>query len=212
MFGLRSSIRLIKENILLYKRINLIVYGTILLGMFVTYLKPSLHTYIIDLVEKDLQSTVVGRFVARMYDEGHLWSAALVTVVVNVSVGTLLTVSLPSLIIPYSGFALMLYRAFIWGCLIAPPEKKAMIDAIPHFITLIIEGQAYIVALLPVLLHGRSVNLLKQAGGIKEWLKTGINVHGRILPLNFVILLVAGIWEAYEVINLLPSPAKKYGH
>ncbi|PWN36791.1 uncharacterized protein FA14DRAFT_159156 [Meira miltonrushii] len=212
MLGIGISIRLIKQNANAFKKINFIFYGTILLGMFTVYLKPSLHTYIVDLIEKDLQSTSVGRYVARMYDEGHLYRAAASTFAVNVLVGSLLTVTLPSFIIPYSGLGLILYRTFLWGCFIAPPEKKAMIEAIPHFITLIIEGQAYVVAALPVLLHGRQSKVLYQTGGVKAWLRDGLGLHARALPLVCAILFFAGIWEAYEVIHLLPPSAKKYGH
>lgn len=212
MLGISISIRLIKQNANAFKKINFIFYGTLILGMFAVYLKPSLHTFILDAIERELQSTSIGRYVARMYDEGHLYRAAASTFAVNVLVGSLLTITLPSLILPYSGLGLILFRAFVWGCFIAPPEKEAMIEAIPHFITLIIEGQAYIVAALPVLLHGRQAKMLTQTGGVKAWLRAGLHLHSRALPLVSVILFFAGIWEAYEVIHLLSPLAKKYGH
>lgn len=213
MLGIEISIQLLKENIETFKKINAIFYGTILLGMLAVYFKPSLHTYVLDSIEKELQSTAIGRYVARMYDEGHMFRAAIVTFLVNVLVGSFLSITLPSFIIPYFGIGLMLYRAFIWGCFMTPPNEKESFDSIPHFITIIIEGQAYVIAALPVLLHSGQVSiLLNQTKGVKRWFEIGLDLHSRTLPFICMILFFAAIWEAYEVIYLLPPSAKKYGH
>jgi hypothetical protein len=94
-----------------------------------------------------------------------------------------------------------IYRAVTWGLLLSPANPDLRLVMIPHSITLIIEGQAYILTMLAAYIHGRaflwpkSVGVESRARGYLEGLKR----TGKLYLLIILILAVAAIYEVIEV-------------
>jgi hypothetical protein len=132
--------------------------------------------------------------------------AILLTFVVNLFLGSLLTITIPSLIVPFSGLLMGVFRAIVWGLLLSPAEPKFRGAMIPHSLTLLLEGQGYILAMLAAYVLGRaliwpsSVGVETHAGGYVA----GLKQTGSLYVLVTLFLAVAAVYEAVEVIYLIP--------
>ena len=88
--------------------------------------------------------------------------------------------------------------------------KKAVSSALAlveefHSLTLILEGQAYIMAMLTAYVHGRAFLWPRTAGVTTHWAgyKVGLSRTLRIYVLVVLLLVLAAIYEALEVILLV---------
>jgi hypothetical protein len=76
---------------------------------------------------------------------------------------------------------------------------------IPHSLTLIIEGQAYILTMLAAYIQGRAflwpnrIGLERRGQGYLEGLKR----TGKLYVLVFLTLLIAAIYEVIEVVIMI---------
>jgi hypothetical protein len=66
----------------------------------------------------------------------------------------------------YSVFGLLIgiYRAVLWGLIFFPGHPDMQVVMIPHSLTLILEGQAYILVMLAAWLQGRAFLFPQSAG------------------------------------------------
>lgn len=140
----------------------------------------------------------------KAYLNAEILQAIGLTFVVNLVIGSFLSITLPSLVVPFFGFLLGIYRAVIWGLLFSPAHPDLRMMMIPHSITLIIEGQAYILALFGVYLQARaflqpqSVGLETRGQGFVEGLKR----TGKTYVFVVITLMIAAIYEVLEVVLL----------
>ena len=74
-------------------------------------------------------------------------SAALITFLVNTVLGSFVALTIPSLLIPFAGFAIGVYRALILGIALAPSTPELAAAMIPHSLTILLEGQGYVLAM-----------------------------------------------------------------
>ncbi|QEH35728.1 hypothetical protein OJF2_42850 [Aquisphaera giovannonii] len=159
----------------------------------------------------------------RAYATGNVARAAAVTFAVNFFLGTLASISVPSVIIPGSGVVMATLRAAMWGVILGPGDATMARMMIPHTGTLLLEGEGYILAtffaiLVPVLLLGRlelkpDGQPLDEAAVDGEPPRTVPATAGRrfvwAVALNLagsfwvaVVLAVAAVYEAAEVIYM----------
>jgi hypothetical protein len=140
------------------------------------------------------------------YSGGKVVVAILLTFVVNLLLGSAMMITGPSLVVPFSGLVIGVVRAILWGLLLSPTHPELAGGMIPHSLTLLLEGQGYILAMLAVWLHGRaflwpkSVGLESNLGGYVEGLKR----TGQLYLLVTIVLAVAAVYEGLEVIYLAP--------
>jgi hypothetical protein len=128
------------------------------------------------------------------------------TLVVNLFLGSLLEITVPSLIIPFSGLLLGIYRAILWGLILSPASAIMAGVMIPHSVVLLLEGQGYILVMLAAYIQGKAF-LKPQAYGIQghgRGYVEGLRRTGWIYVLAILTLVVAAIYEALEVIYLAP--------
>jgi len=98
-----------------------------------------------------------------------------------------------------------LYRAILWGLIFSPGHPDIQRIMIPHSITLVLEGQAYILAMFGAFLQGtaflfpKTVGLEHRGQGYREGLKR----TGKIYILIVLTLLVAAIYEVIEVVIMV---------
>ena len=70
--------------------------------------------------------------VGQAYVNAQVFTAILATFLVNLFIGSFGTITLPSLIIPFSGFLIGIYRAVLWGLLLSPAHPDMRLIMIPH--------------------------------------------------------------------------------
>lgn len=202
---LSSFFKIIKDNRKAYIMINLVYYGLVAVGMVYVSFNPALQQTLINAVGASFNEGPLSA-VGGAYGSGNVVQAMLLTFVVNLFAGSLLVITLPSLVIPFFGLLMGIYRAVLWGLLLSPAEPTLALAMIPHSLTLLLEGQAYILAIFAAYLLWRNFFWPRSAGlesrgkgyllGLKQ---TGILYIGVVL-----LLVVAAVYEALEVIYLVP--------
>jgi hypothetical protein len=198
---IQSAWALVQENKRAYIVINVVYYGLMVIFMIVAAFNPSLQSMLLDAVGAAFMTGPLAA-VGSAYVNAEILKAIGLTFIVNLVIGSFLYITLPSLIIPFLGFLLGIYRAALWGLLFYPGHPDIGMIMLPHSITLILEGQAYILALFAVYLQGRAFLWPKTAGlethmqGYMEGLKR----TGRMYVLIILTLAVAAAYEVLEVI------------
>ena len=140
------------------------------------------------------------------YLSGELLSAIVMTFLVNVVLGSFLFLTLPSAVIPFAGILLGVYRAVLWGLLFAPTQTNVMGPTLLlHVPTILVEGEAYIVAMLGVWLWWHAV-FSRSGERWRAW-RQGLLVQRRVYAGVVALLAIAAIYEAIEVIWILPAVA-----
>jgi hypothetical protein len=142
---------------------------------------------------------------ADAYASGNVVLAAALTFLVNLLVAAVLTTTVPSLVVPFAGAAVTLYRAAQWGVLFAPIGPDAL-AVVPHLLTLVVEGQAYVVATFAAWVHARKFLLHRRSGFATRWAgyRAGLRDTLRLYPLVVLLLAVGAIYEAVELIVVVP--------
>ncbi len=197
---LKSAWGLVQENRRAYVTINVVYYSLVIIGMIYVAFNQKLQEDLLNLVGAGFMTGPLA-FVGQAYVDVKVLTAIAVTFFINLFIGSFGTITLPSLIIPFSGFLMGIYRAAIWGLLLSPAHPDMRILMIPHSLTLIIEGQAYILTLLATYIHGRAFLWPQTVGrdthgrGYLEGLKR----TGKIYLLVILTLAIAAVYEVAEV-------------
>jgi hypothetical protein len=140
------------------------------------------------------------------YLSGALLLAIVLTFLVNLIFGSFVFLTLPSSVIPFAGILLGLYRAILWGILFAPTESSPLTPALwLHVPTILLEGEAYIAAMLGVWLWWHAV--FSRPGVRRCAWRQGLVLQPRVYVGVVALLAVAATYEAIEVIWILPALA-----
>jgi len=201
----RGGFALLKEYHRPYLILNLLYYGLVICAMIVVAFIPSLQQQLFEAVGESFSKGPLSD-VATAYGTGQLLPAMILTFVVNLVGGSFIFITLPSLFIPFFGLFTGIVRALLWGLILSPTSQQLALVMIPHSLTLILEGQAYIIAMLAVYVHGRA---FLWPGSIKavtlpEGYHTGLKRSLQLYLLVIILLALAAIYEAIEVILIIP--------
>ncbi len=204
--AIQDAVTIVREHRRAYLALNILYYGLILAGMAYVVFNPSLQQELLEAVGLAFtQGPLVA--VGEAYTGGELVLAALLTFVVNLIIGSAVWITLPSLIIPFSGIASGALRALLWGFLFSPVTPEIRSILIPHSITLILEGQAYILAMLAAYIQGRSFlwpGTIEARNHVEGYIRGALRSL-RLYILVALVLAVAAVYEALEVILLIPA-------
>ena len=201
---LKSAWGLVQEHRRAYTILNVLYYGLVIIFMvYVAFNRPLQD----ELLQSIGESFMTGplSFVGSAYVNTKVLAAIAATFFVNLLAGSFGTITLPSLIIPFSGILVGFYRAVLWGLILSPAHPDLRMVMIPHSLTLILEGQAYILTMLAAYLQGRAflwpktVGLESRGRGYLEGLKR----TGKIYLLVVLTLLIAAIYEVIEVVIMI---------
>jgi hypothetical protein len=201
-----SAASVIREHRKAYIAVNLLFYGLMLTAGSITAFVPKLQSEAISTVDRDLaRGGDIAAIMLDAYESENVVGAAAMTFLINVLLGVLITMIGPSLVVPFIGFGMGIYRAVTWGLLFSPitPDVRAVL--VPHALTVLIEGQAYVIAMLAIWIHGRSW-VLSRRESLRPIVGYGLGLR-RISSLTIPIVLllaVAAVYEAVEVIYLIP--------
>lgn len=185
----------------LFIALHVICFGTVILLMLVAYQLPELQSALLAGTQFELAEGSGPLNVAyKAYMSKSILFAAVTTFVINFFIGSLAVITLPSVIIPGAGILVIGIRTLLWGLLLAPSFVGLSGAMLPHSLTLLLEGEAYVVAGFFALLV--PVYLIRKAEGPGL-----VNRYGRALMMNVrgnllvaIILAIAAIYEAIEVI------------
>jgi hypothetical protein len=196
-------------------------FGLYVLAATVIHHNPALQAVMMSGVQQAFSSEGPLAVAGAAYQSGNMLRAAAVTFGVNLLLGAILVITLPSLIIPGIGVLVAAFRATLWGLLLGPSDTSLALAMIPHSGTLLLEGEGYIVAtffalLVPIALNSSGRSERKTAAA-DEWSLAEpldnskheslgrrflralrLNVKGIVLVA--LILAVAACYEAVEVI------------
>src|SRR4029079_8065796 len=99
---------------------NLLYFGTIALGMLAVLMYPAMQQSLWQSVGQAFSPTSTLGPLVQAYTESRLAMAIVLTFVVNLVLGSLAVLSLPSVLIPFAGILMGVLRAWLWGVLFSP--------------------------------------------------------------------------------------------
>lgn len=201
----RDAWAIVKGHWKVYLATNVVYYGLVIAGMVYVSTDPSVQQTLLESIGVAFSSGLLS-FVGTAYTSGQVIWASAVTFLVNLFVGSLAEITLPSMIVPFVGLLMGILRAVLWGLALAPTSPRMAKIMIPHSLTLVLEGQAYILVLLAMFVQGKSF-LWPRSEGTESHLqgyKIGLVKTAKIYILVILVLLLAAIYEALEVIYLVP--------
>jgi len=198
---IQSALETVKESRRAYIVLNLVYYGLVVCGMIYVAFNSSLQQSLLELVGSAFTEGPLSA-VGSAYSGGQVLRAMVLTFVVNLFLGSIAVITLPSLVIPFSGLLIGAYRAILWGLLLSPTTPELRLVMIPHSLVLILEGQAYILAMLAAYVQGRAFLWPRSVGAAtrRQGYGSGVKRSVRIYLLVVLLLAAAAIYEALEVI------------
>ena len=184
-----------------YLVMNAVFFGLVLLGMLIAAAQPSLQQSMLDQVRHALQRGLM-ESVADAYHNHHLFKAIILTFLINLILGSVLQLQIPSMIVPFFGLLFVSFRAISWGILFSPFTGHYGPEIIPHYLTTILEGEGYVLAALAV--YVQSAWVLPRVWSRSAAYRDGVIESFQIYKLVTIVLAVAAVYEACEVIYLAP--------
>jgi hypothetical protein len=181
--------------------LHAVVFGTYVLASVLTYAVPELQALLGSAIVQSIQSGSGPLGLAgKAYATGSILYAAAVTLGVNFLVGSLLSITAPSVVLPGVGALMTWFRGTILGFVLAPTGLRLAQVGLPHSFTILVEMEAYIVAgffglLIPIYLFR------KREGPtvLRRWGRA-LLLNVQSLVLVFALLAVVALYEAIEVI------------
>ena len=202
---LGASLAEISRHRRLFLTLHFVYFGVIVVFMLVSYCLPELHICLLSAIKSQVTDGSGPLAVAgQAYMSKNIPRAAVTTFVINFLLGSLAVITLPSVILPGIGALIAGFRATLWGLLLAPTFDVLSRSMVPHSLTLLLEGEAYIIATFFALLI--PIFLFRTAEGPGLARRYGralvLNLKGNLLVA--IVLAVAAIYEAIEVILAIP--------
>jgi hypothetical protein len=136
------------------------------------------------------------------FDAGQMLLAVVLIFAINLVGATFLAITLPSLIIPFSGLLLFALRAVLWGILFAPEldgalDTQAVLAGLGVMVLVVLEGEGYILGALGAFIQGRALFKPSSVGASRPlqgyWY--GIKEQFKLYLLIIPVLLIAAVYE-----------------
>ncbi|MBR8742719.1 hypothetical protein [Nocardiopsis sp. MG754419] len=188
----------LSENWRTYLLLNVVVYGTLIATMIVTPLIPGMYETGLANMEAFLDAPGAS-LVLDAYAGGDIVRITLLTFLANLLFAALLTTTLPSLVIPFFGVVATVWRAVFIGMPYAPTSAEEGIVVLATSPVLVIEFQAYVLAMLGSVLLWRSTfghrrrELPSAWAGYRAGVRDNLRLYPAIVVLLLGIALVEGI-------------------
>ncbi len=207
---LRDAVKLIVDSRRPYIILNIVYYGLIICAMSYTFYDRSLQQELTDQISLGFSQGMLSP-VVEAYTTGQILSAVGLTFVINLVLGSFISITLPSLIIPFSGYIIGGIRALLWGVIFSPSITgigiKEITMGVLIAILLFLEGQGYVLAMMAAYLQGRAFLWPQRIGAadrVQGYLR-GLIDTGKVYLLVVLALVVAAVYEALIAILILPK-------
>ncbi len=210
MKALQSALGVLGESRRAYVTLNLVYYGLVACGMVFTALDRSVQRELLAAVGNALTQGPLAS-VAGAYTTGQTVLAIALTFAVNLVVASFISITLPSLIVPFSGLLVGLARAVTWGLLFSPPTLvvggREAVMGLLIAILLVLEGQGYVLAMLAAWVQGRAFLSPHTVGAADrgQGYVLGIKRALRLYLLVGLVLAIAAVYEAIIAIVIIPG-------
>ena len=191
----RRPVEIIRDDSRVFLVLNAATYGLFVLGFAAGLLFPGLSQARATTLEDDGTAALVGA----VFDRPPLF--ALLILAVNVFRLSLLTIVVPSLVVPFAGLAFFGYWLVQTGVTLVPGSPEGWVALIPHALTIVIELQAYILVALGVFLIGKywirpdAARVTRRRQGYL----IGLRATGFLALPALALLVVGAVWEAYSL-------------
>ena len=179
-------------------------FGAFLVGVLATLFVPELRPGGLGAIQGSAGTPGVGSLVGDAYRSGNVAVAAAVTLAVNLFLASLLQTTLPTLIVPFLGVVITVLRSLFWGVLFTPFGAEDP-HFLVHWVTLVIEGAAYLVVAFAAWVQGRYFVQPQRFGFAtrRAGYLAGLKATSRLYILVIVLLVVGAIYEAVTVIHVI---------
>jgi hypothetical protein len=206
----KTAFGIVREAWRPYIVLSLVYFGLIVCAMVYSNFDRSLQKGLMDEIgmvfTQGPLSTVLGA-----YTGGQVLLAVALTFVVNLIGGSFVAITLPSLIIPFSGLLVAGFRAILWGLIFTPTSFEAGANSILIGILLVLllflEGQGYVLAMLAAYLQGvaflwpHKVGAESHLQGYGSGLKQSLHLY----LLVMLVLVIAAVYESVIAILIMPA-------
>jgi hypothetical protein len=185
----------------LFSLMHAVYFGLFLIGMLAIYDAPLLQDFLQTVISGQIENGSGPLGVAgKAYATRNVAIAAVVTLLINFFAGSLLVITLPSVIVPGIGVLMAVFRATMWGILLAPSSIVLAWGMIFHSGTLLLEGEGYLLATFFALLVPIYLFSPKEGDNLGARYARAVlmNLKGNIIV--FIMLAIAAAYEAFEVI------------
>lgn len=201
--GLRSDIvDIFKKDWNLFLATNVLFFGAILVGAVIAFLAPETQDAVLAVFAQQLKSGTLSP-VSKAYGTGNLLNAAVVTFANNLIYGTISGLTLPSFIFPPYALLMGCLRSLTWGiAFIVPHGQMTLRVILPHLLTLVIEGEAYVIAIFGCLRQAEGLlwpHRLGEKTRIGGYLRAVTDNIRLLIPVA-IILAVGALYEAFELL------------
>jgi hypothetical protein len=207
---LRSSLNALRRARRPYLILNLAYYGLIIWTMVYVVYNRSIQETLQSLIVAALGEGPLAPILEALTANQVLLAIGMIFAV-NLVAATFLAITLPSLIVPFSGLLLLAVRALTWGALFAPQiggpvETRAVWTGIGLAVLILLEGQGYVLAGTAAFVQGRALFWPSSvdASGPGRGYAAGLKEQARLYVLIMLVLLVAAVYEVGIAVAALP--------
>ncbi|HEX6384504.1 MAG TPA: hypothetical protein VF177_07530 [Anaerolineae bacterium] len=210
MSVVRDAFAILRKSRRPYILLNLMYYGLVICGMIYAAFDRSVQQTLMDAVGAAfLEGPLAG--VAEAYTSGQLLLAIVLTLVVNLAAGSFVSITLPSLFVPFSGLLVGGLRAVLWGLIFSPTtlavSSREVVYGVLALGLLLLEGQGYVLAMLAAVVQGQAFLWPASVGATsrKQGYLMGLKRTAFLYLLVVLVLAVAAVYEAVLAIVILPG-------
>lgn len=190
-----------------YFVLNALYYGLILILLMYVSFDHALHERVLETYNATFMTGPLALDGKTPELDSETVKGVVMTFMLNVLGTTYGAVTLPSFVIPFVGIISGLYRAILIGISFSPVDPFMARIFFPHLPTLLLEGQATILAMLGVYIQGRAMiwpATVEQQSRWKAYIE-GVRQSGIMYMLIMPILLISAIYGVIEGV-LLATP------
>ncbi|CAJ36020.1 hypothetical protein [Methanocella arvoryzae] len=201
--GLRSEIiDIFRKDWNLFLATNALFFGATGIGALVAFFLPETQVAVLAVFAQELKSGTLSP-VGGAYGTGNILKAAWMTFANNLVYGTIQSLTLPSFLFPPYALLMGVLRALTWGiAFIIPQGQMTLRVVLPHLLTLLIEGEAYVIAIFGCLRQAEGLlwparlGETSRVGGYLRAVRDNVRL---LIPVT-VILVVGALYEAFELL------------
>ena len=185
--------------------VNAFYLGVFLIGAVIALLRPDVQGYWLDVLAQGLKAgplAPVGSAIA----VGRVVNLAVSIFATNLITGTFVFITVPSLLFPPWALLLGGWRALLWGVAFGVPYGHLTMDKLVfHYVTMLVEGEAYVIAIFGSLRQALALirpGRFGEASRLRAYLAAIVD-NVKLLLVVVVLLAVGAVYEAFEVLYIL---------
>lgn len=208
--AMKQTIGILKENKRLYIALNLLFYGSIVVGLFYGFLRPDIGEEMAKWGASALMEAPPTAPAVFAYLRGSFVAATVFTFLGNlfmcsISIGLgLIFPPIVVLVVPF-----LTGMGFVWGAAFGSALLSiGSWSLLAHLVTFAIEGQSIILVVFILLRTCDAILRPQRFGETSRWsaYRRALGQTGRLYVLIIVILLVGAIYEAFEILYIVKIP------